>query len=182
VRNTINEYLEAMIDVADRHEAYVDKVVGDEVMLLFGAPIPDPEHAVKGLTVALEMIEAQDALWRKWSAAGRDPLHIGIGINTGEVIVGNVGTRTRMDYTVIGHHVNVAARLCSHAKPRQILLTDSTQKAVVESSSPVRDKVEFVEQGEIQAKGIREPMRVIAAQPVGLSPLEEAAPGAGEPR
>lgn len=164
VRNTINDYLEAMINVADRHEACVDKVVADEVMVLFGAPIPDADHAAKSLIVALEMQRAQDLLCARWRSQGRPEIHMGIGINTGEMVVGNIGSAKRMDYTVIGHHVNVASRLCNNAKPREVLLSADTYAAVQASANPIQSQVEFYEAGEIQAKGISAPLRVVGAR------------------
>jgi len=165
VRDTINDYLEAMISVADRHEAYVDKLVGDAVMLLFGAPIPDPEHASKSLEVALDMIAAQETLGQAWARAGRPDMGVGIGINTGEVVVGNVGSSSRMAYTVIGHHVNVASRLCGHAERGEVLLTEKTYRTILEQGHAVRDRVDFTPKGEIRAKGIRDPLPVISARP-----------------
>ncbi|MCU0723925.1 MAG: hypothetical protein MUC63_09990, partial [Planctomycetes bacterium] len=102
VRDTINEYLATMINVIDRNEATVDKVVGDEVMALFGAPIPDEAHSLSALKVASEMMKAQDELCAKWTQRGREVLKMGIGINTGEMMVGNIGSDKRMQYTVLG--------------------------------------------------------------------------------
>ncbi len=165
VRLTINDYLEAMINVADKYEAYVDKVVADEVMVLFGAPIPDADHPGKSLEVALEMQAAQAKLNGLWRKQGRPELHLGIGINTGEMVIGNIGSRKRVDYTVLGHNVNVASRLCNSAKPGEILLTGATLDAIRAGNNMIKQTVDFSEAGEIQAKGINDPLRVISVTP-----------------
>ena len=110
VKNTINEYLTAMINVIDQNEATVDKIVGDEVMALFGAPIFYEDHALRALKVAMEMQKAHQGLLHKWKSENRPAPPVGIGINTGEMVVGNIGSEKRMDYTVLGHHVNLCVR------------------------------------------------------------------------
>ena len=167
VRDTLNEFLEAMIEVADRHEAFVDKVVGDEVMLLFGAPLPDPEHAARSILVAMDMQSAHNELCERWRSEGRPVLKMGVGINTGEVIVGNIGCRSRMDYTVLGHHVNVASRVCSHAGPGEIVLTHMTRDAALAGSAPIESRVTFEDHGSVNAKGLSEPLPLVLAVPKG---------------
>ncbi len=165
VRHTINEYLEAMIGVADRHEAFVDKVVADEVMLLFGAPMADPHHAAHSIDVGLEMLDAQRELNRRWRDAGRPELGLGVGINTGEAVVGNIGSSTRADYTVIGHAVNVASRLCNKAGPGELLVSGETHSAYVASGRALARPVEFTAVGAIDLKGVSEPVPVLLARP-----------------
>lgn len=159
VRNTLNEYLSTMIDVADRHEAFVDKVIADEVMLLFGAPMPDAQHAVRALHVGLEMLEAQDALCARWKAEGRIEIGIGIGINTGPAVVGNIGSRKRMDYTVIGHAVNVASRLCDTARPGELLISEATRAALEATAPDELARLQLDEVGPLTLKGVETPVR-----------------------
>jgi len=166
VRDTLNEFLETMIEVADRHEAFVDKVVGDEVMLLFGAPLADSEHAARSIVVAMDMQAAHHRLCERWEKEGRPVLRMGIGINTGEVIVGNIGWRRRMDYTVLGHDVKVASRDCSHAGPGEIVLTHKTRDAALAGSAGIEGKVRFEDHGSVNAKGLSEPLPLVLAVPI----------------
>jgi len=165
VRDTINEYLATMINIIDRHEATLDKVVGDEVMALFGAPIPDENHALSALKVALEMQRFQQDLIAKWEKRGHEPLKLGIGINTGEMVVGNIGSDKRMQYTVLGHHVNLAARLVDAAKGGQILISQTTFDSILKQSAEIKGQMRFNVVGCIRAKGISKPVEVIEVMP-----------------
>ncbi len=165
VRDTINEYLATMINIIDKHEATLDKVVGDEVMALFGAPIPDERHALSALEVAVEMQRAQESLIDRWQGRKREPLKLGIGINTGEMMVGNIGSDKRMQYTVLGHHVNLGHRLVEAAKGGQILIAQSTFDAVTSLSKEIKGKMRFNVVGCIRAKGISKPVEVIEVIP-----------------
>lgn len=107
----LGEYLTEMVDVILRYGGMLDKFVGDEVMAVYGAPAHVPDHAERACLTALEMTRTLDRLKEKWEQEGRDPFDIGIGINTGEMLVGNLGSRQIFDYTVIGDNVNLGARL-----------------------------------------------------------------------
>jgi len=170
VAEFINEFLESMIEVVDRNRATVDKIVGDEVMVLCGAPFQTPDHAALALKVAIGMVEAQQNLLKRWRERPLKELHdlqVGIGIHTGEMVVGNIGTRRRSDYTVLGANVNLAARLCSRAKGGEILMSFDTFEAVREVirknpryyDPPLRG---FREHPPIDAKGFPEPIPVVA--------------------
>jgi class 3 adenylate cyclase len=165
----INEFLEAMIEVVDRNHATVDKIVGDEVMVLAGAPFQRPDHAALALKIAIEMVEAQDGLLLKWRQSPLVELHnlqVGIGIHTGEMVVGNIGSKRRSDYTVLGASVNLAARLCSQAKGGQILMSLDSFEAVREVirknpryyDPPLKG---FREHPPVDAKGFSEPIPVV---------------------
>lgn len=109
---TLNEYLKAMTEVIFRWDGTLDKFVGDAVMVFWGAPVDQPNHAELAVRCALHMRQELSRLQEKWLAEGKAILDAGIGINTGEVLVGNMGVEGRkMDYTVIGDHVNLAARV-----------------------------------------------------------------------
>jgi adenylate cyclase len=101
----LNEYFSRMVEVVFANHGTVDKFVGDLVMALFGAPLDDEEHADHAVKTALGMVEALHALNEKWASEGRPTLDIGIGINTGEMVAGNIGSESIMSYTVIGDHV-----------------------------------------------------------------------------
>lgn len=112
VVSLLNEYLGAMTDIVFEHEGTLDKFVGDAIMVLWGAPIGQPDHAERACRCALAMIEKLKKLQAKWAAEGRYVIDIGIGINTGDMVVGNMGAPgKKMDYTVIGDNVNLGARL-----------------------------------------------------------------------
>ncbi len=111
VVSILNEYLNEMSAIVFRHDGTLDKYVGDEIVVFFGAPVAQADHARRAVCVALEMIAALKILQEKWRSQGRDILDIGIGINTGWVIVGNMGSMERMNYTAIGDAVNLASRI-----------------------------------------------------------------------
>lgn len=109
----LNEYLDEMTKIIFAHGGTLDKYVGDQIMAIFGAPstVVQTDHAEKAVGVALEMISRLKTLQEKWVAQGKEPLDIGIGINTGPMLVGNMGSTERMDYTVIGDAVNLGSRV-----------------------------------------------------------------------
>ena len=110
--NLLNEYLGAMTDVIHKHGGTVDKYEGDLVMAFFGAPIAYPDHAQRAVRTSIEMRQELDRLRAKWAQEGKpSKLEMGIGLNTGEVFVGLVGSGKRVNYTVMGDVVNLASRL-----------------------------------------------------------------------
>jgi adenylate cyclase len=125
----LNEYFSRMVDIVFRHRGTVDKFVGDMVMALFGAPLDDPDHAENAVRTAVEMVEALGHLNRKWADNGQAQLDIGIGVNSGEMIAGNIGSSSIMSYTVIGDNVNLAARLESLNKDyrTRVIISDATR-------------------------------------------------------
>lgn len=107
----LNEYLNTMTEIIINNGGMLDKYVGDEIMAVFGAPIYHDEHPLLACKTALEMMDSLGELQQKWAREGRPLFNIGIGINSGEMVVGNMGSSQRMDYTVIGDSVNLGARL-----------------------------------------------------------------------
>jgi adenylate cyclase len=107
----LNLYFDAMIPLVFNHQGTLDKLMGDAVMAFFGAPLPLPDHPAKGAETALAMLEKLRELKRRGEVNGAEELDIGIGLNTGEVTVGNLGSNVFMDYTIIGDPVNLASRL-----------------------------------------------------------------------
>jgi class 3 adenylate cyclase len=166
VRAIINEYLSAMTDAILRHEGTLDKFVGDEVMALFGAPIYYDDHALRALKVGLDMQEAHRNLQAKWKSEGRPTPGVGVGINTGEMVVGNMGSPQRVDYSVLGHHVNLAARLCGLAQAGEVLLGEQTfaviQQAAKAGTLDIQRNLKFKRKGNINAKGISKPVGIIS--------------------
>ena len=129
---TLNEYFTRMVEIVFEHKGTLDKFVGDMVMALFGAPLDDPRHAEHAVDAALKMISELNALNRKWTSEGRPPLDIGIGISTGSMIAGNIGSEAIMSYTVIGDAVNLGARLESLNKEygTRIIISEATRDAL----------------------------------------------------
>jgi adenylate cyclase len=122
----LNEFYGLMIDATFKNEGTLDKFLGDAVMSVFGAPIRQEDHCIRALKTALEMRSGIIELSANRSQQGAPPIAIGIGVSTGEVVAGTVGAQDRMEYTVIGDRVNLAARLVSNAQPGQILISQWT--------------------------------------------------------
>ncbi len=151
----LNEHFGAMVDVLFRHQGTLDKFVGDMIMGLFGAPLADPRHADHAVAAALDMSAALDRLNAGWKAEGRPVLDIGIGINSGEMIAGNIGSSAIMSYTVIGDAVNLGSRLESLNKEfgTRILISQATKDQLT-IDVPTR----LV--GEVTVKGRKQPVVV----------------------
>lgn len=122
----LNDYFTRMIRVVNEHEGMVDKLMGDSVMALFGAPISLGNDPLRAVRCALDMQRAVTVFNTEREAEGLPRLEMGIGINTGTVVAGNIGSSLRMEYTVIGDSVNVAARLQGIARPGEILVSEAT--------------------------------------------------------
>jgi adenylate cyclase len=142
----LNEYFEVMVEVLFRFDGTLDKYVGDEIMALFGVPISHPDAALQGVECAIEMQNALTEFNRTRHAENQQPLHVGIGINTGEVVYGALGSSKTLQYTVIGDVVNTASRLCSLAKPDEIIISENTMKRV-------KDRVKAMELPKVRVKG-----------------------------
>jgi class 3 adenylate cyclase len=123
----LNEYFTAMIEAIQQERGTVLKLIGDAVMAVFGAPQSNPDDTQRALRVACTMQAAYERLEAVWRTKGQEPpLGMGIGINRGEVVVGNIGSPRHLDYTVIGDTVNVASRLCGVARAGQVLVAAET--------------------------------------------------------
>ncbi|NMA94086.1 MAG: adenylate/guanylate cyclase domain-containing protein, partial [Clostridiales bacterium] len=142
----LNEYLELVAQSIFKTEGTLDKYIGDAAMGLFGAPLELEDHAFRAVEAALHMKQGSEELGNKLLEKYGRTVSFGIGINTGEAIVGNIGASHRMDYTAIGDTVNTAARLESNAAPGQILISRATYDLV-------KDKVEVNPLGELKVKG-----------------------------
>ena len=107
----LNEYLTTMTNQVFHHDGLLDKYMGDAIMAVFGAPLDQPDHALRGCRTALAMMEELRKLQEKWKAEGRPVFDIGVGLNSGDMVVGNMGSEMRFDYTVMGDMVNLGSRL-----------------------------------------------------------------------
>jgi len=122
----LNEYFEQMVEIIFKYEGTLDKFVGDEIMALFGSPVAHPDDAYRAVKVATEQIRVLED-WNKVRVAeGEAPIHIGIGINSGSVVAGYLGSSKALEYTVIGDVVNTASRLCSVAKAGEVIISKKT--------------------------------------------------------
>jgi adenylate cyclase len=149
----LNQFYELMIEATFRNGGTLDKFLGDAVMAIFGAPIAHPDHALRAVRAAVAMREGVERLSRRRIRRGGEPLTVGIGVSTGETVAGTVGTDDRMEYTVIGDSVNVAARLESTAKPMQILIAGRTWEVV-------KDVVKARSLGVVRVRGKEEEIEV----------------------
>ena len=130
VVDLLNEYFKEMTDIIFKWDGTLDKFVGDEIMAFWGAPTDQPDHAELAVRCALDMIDTLSKMQQKWIKKGQDVFDCGIGINTGEVLIGNIGTiGKKMDYTIIGDNVNLAARVekLTRIYGTKILLTEFTK-------------------------------------------------------
>jgi class 3 adenylate cyclase len=165
VAELINEFLTNMVTCIERYDGMVDKFIGDEVMAIFGTPLAREDHALRALLTAVDMVESHKVWSEKRQQNDKYAPPVGVGIATGEVVVGNIGTAKRMEYTVLGHTVNLAARLCGIAGGLEILTVSGTYKAAVNAidkynGSTSIPRFRFKHRGKLDLKGIFEPIDV----------------------
>jgi class 3 adenylate cyclase len=141
----LSDHLSVMTEVVRAHDGTLDKFIGDGVMSLYNVPLPQPDHALRAVQTACQMMQAHHEAMERWPQLPP----IGIGIDTGEVIVGNFGSALRLEYTAVGHHINLAARLCGAAEGDQILISAATY-------AQVSDQVKAVPVPALRLKGISE--------------------------
>ncbi|MBB5033669.1 adenylate/guanylate cyclase domain-containing protein [Prosthecobacter vanneervenii] len=147
VIDLLNEHMTALTDVAYRHGGIVDKFVGDLIMVLFGAPLSTGEDAMRAVQCAQDMLRVR----RELNDVSRHSLEVGIGLATGSVVAGCMGSDQRLSYTVLGHRVNLASRLCSIAQAGEIIMDEETytdSKSIIHAE-PMPP---------MQLKGISEPV------------------------
>jgi adenylate cyclase len=149
----IKDYFSEMTEVIFLHEGTVDKFVGDEVMALFGAPIPMKDHALRCIQAAVAMQSAFERVRQRWEEKGMPIPQIGIGISTGNMIAGEMGGPQRAEYTVIGRSVNLGARICASAGGGEILVSQRTYDLL-------KDQVDMEAVPGQQFKGIDEEVTV----------------------
>ncbi len=123
----LNKYFQSMIDVVFKYNGTLDKIVGDELMVLYGVPLKNENDTENAVNTAIEMFKKLDQFNKEITKNGFEPFQIGIGINKGKAVSGNIGSEQQMNYTVIGDTINLGARLCSHAKSGQILISNSVK-------------------------------------------------------
>jgi adenylate cyclase len=152
----MNEYFTAMTDKVFEHRGSLDKYIGDAVMAVYGAPVAEPRHAALACRTALEMLTVLDELKVGWKSRGLPVVDIGVGINTGPMIVGNMGSASRFNYTVVGDAVNLASRIESINKTygTNILVSEYTYE-VVKDEFPFAREID-----NIRVRGRTQPVRL----------------------
>jgi adenylate cyclase len=151
----LNEYLTAMTNMVFKHEGTVDKYMGDAIMAIFGAPVEQPDHAIRCCNTALDMMSELKALQAEWARKGTPKIDIGIGVNTGVMSVGNMGSSSRFDYTVMGDSVNLGSRLEGLNKEygTNIIISEFTHEKV-------KDHFFCRELDLVKVKGKNKPVRI----------------------
>ncbi len=186
----LNEYFEEMTEIVFNWDGTLDKFVGDELMAFWGAPLTQDNHAELAVRCALNMRKALKRLQEKWVVEGKEPLDIGIGINTGDVLVGNIGAEgKKMDYTIIGDHVNLGARVealtrqynagiiiteFTYAQVGKLLVTDETPMADSEVRGARIGKVGLTGLDEVTVKGKDKSVTIYALE--NKKPQEDEGP------
>jgi len=133
VIEVLNLYLEWMVDVISRYEGTIDEIIGDAILVLFGAPVSCQDHADKAVACGLAMQLAMKEVNQRLSSIGAAELEMGIGIHTGQVIVGNIGSARRTKYAAVGSNVNLAGRIESFTTGGQVLISENTREKIAAS-------------------------------------------------
>ncbi|HLF19939.1 MAG TPA: adenylate/guanylate cyclase domain-containing protein, partial [Bacteroidota bacterium] len=153
IQKSLDEYFGAMVDIVFKYEGTVDKFIGDGLMVFYGDPEPQSDHALRCVRAAMEMQKKCRELKAKWESEGKFPLKIRIGINTGPVVVGNMGSSKRLSYTVLGSDVNLTQRLEANAPVEGIMISQRTYDLV-------KDHVPTRPLEPIKVKGLDQPIAV----------------------
>jgi class 3 adenylate cyclase len=153
VVSVINEYLTLQTDKVFKWEGLLDKFVGDCVMAVYGLPFPKQDDAYRAVRTAMDMRDGLEKLNVIRKKRDQIVVGVGIGINTGDVVAGNMGSPQKMDYTVIGDNVNLAARLEANAPAGKIFVSESTY-------NDTKDRIEYEQLESISVKGKKEPVKV----------------------
>jgi class 3 adenylate cyclase len=156
----LNRYLGKMIEILLDNRAVIDEILGDGILAFFGAPEPMADHPARAVACALQMQAAMDDINAANAADGLPHLEMGIGVNTGTVVVGNIGSERRTKYSVVGSHVNFASRMEGYALAGQVLISPSTY-------SRLKDLVTVRDVIRVEMKGMPEPATLYDVQGIG---------------
>ena len=160
VVSLLNEYFQVMIKIIFKYNGMLDKLIGDGIMAEFGVPLEDSEQEKHAVLAAIEMNRALIGLCEKWKNEGRPQIKMGIGMHTGEAIVGSIGSEEKMEYTAIGDTVNIAARL-------ERVTRESKYPIIISESiySKVHHQFKCVDLGVIDLKGRKKPIKAYGIDP-----------------
>ena len=167
----LNEYLGEMTNIIFEWDGTLDKFIGDEIMAFWGAPLPQGDHAERAVKCALHMVKRLEELQEKWKSEGREPLYAGFGINTGEVIVGNIGAEgKKMDYTIIGDNVNLGARVegLTRKYNADIIITEFTLERlrnIIENDRAWKVRIRGLDA--VAVKGKQKPVYIYSVKALG---------------
>ncbi len=156
----INNYLEVMTDIIFKYQGTIDEFIGDAILVLFGAPVQREDDAERAVACGIEMQMAMDTVNERNRASGFPEVAQGIGINTGEVVVGNIGSEKRSKYGVVGRNVNLTSRIESYTVGGQTLISESTLSAC----GPI---LRIDGQTEVMPKGVKEPITIYEIGGIG---------------
>ena len=152
----LNVYLTVMTDIIDEYDGAIDEFIGDAILVIFGAPIPDDDHARKGVACAVAMQRGMAEVNRQLAEKGLPPLEMTVAVNTGEVVVGTIGSAKRAKYGVVGSPVNLTSRIQTLAAPGEALISDPTYQAAGGEGGTVRLR----ETRHVSLKGFAEPVAI----------------------
>lgn len=156
----LNLYLEAMVEIIGRFQGTIDEIIGDAILVIFGAPIACPDHALRAVGCALAMQLAMKEVNERVAAQGGPGLEMGIGIHTGRVIVGNIGSLQRTKYAAVGSNVNLAGRIESFTTGGEVLISEDTRDHIAQ---PIRLEREL----EVEPKGAARRLRLYQVSGIG---------------
>jgi adenylate cyclase len=160
VVSILNIYLEVMTEVIQKYQGTINEFIGDAILVIFGAPIELEDHARRAVACALEMQMAMAVVNERNREAGYPELEMGIGINTGELVVGNIGSKKRAKYGVVGSNVILTSRIESFTKGGHILVSEST----VDSCGPI---LRIDDSMEVMLKGVKKPISIYQIGGIG---------------
>ncbi len=164
VTKILNEYFSALVPIIEEHHGVLNKFMGDAVLAIFGEPIIDNNHPINAVLCANKMLKKVKSLQQKWIDEGKPKIEIGIGISTGEVFIGNIGSETRLEYTVIGDTVNTASRIENYNKVYRtnFLISEETYLRVQKYVDVIKIR-EVTIRGKAKKINIYEVLRILDA-------------------
>jgi len=169
----LNLYLEAMVDVISRYEGTINEIIGDAILVIFGAPVVRDDHAAKAVACGLAMQLAMKSVNERLTMKGAAELEMGIGIHTGRVIVGNVGSLQRTKYAAVGSNVNLAGRIESFTTGGQVLISENVKEKI---QSPLRLDAQF----QVEPKGAKQSLQLHEVGGIG-EPFNLSLPSRSKP-
>ena len=156
----LNRYLTTMVSVIKQYQGTIDEFIGDAIFVLFGAPVWQEDDAQRAVACAVAMQLAMAAINEQNREEGLPEIEMGIGIHTGQVVVGNIGSPERMKYGVVGSHVNLTSRIQSYTTGGQILISEATRQEVGQI-------LKLGKQTEVKAKGVEHPITLFEVLGIG---------------